>query len=251
MGAISCKLGAISSKPGLKSQESREFKFGIYAQETFDEMPAPNIAMHHPPDEAARARYQKRAFNIIDNVLEWSPRLALFGMMEKQQNVVNATESNSSNLQDSDPPQDYLSHSLDFPPTQEDPPQLNIEQHNQRVNGDEDNKDDIEQLIELLGLSELGLEEDDEKEEREKKVVIGTSGSCYCDDGFYSKSIGRLDEWIKYLLKGDDEDDRSESLSLVHLLIGRVVCAWQDGDGLGWLEFPSTIEEFLQNDPPK
>ncbi|KAJ4955052.1 hypothetical protein NE237_011835 [Protea cynaroides] len=262
MGAISCKLGAIFSKPGLKSQESREFKFGIYAQETFDEMPAPNIVMHHAPDEAARARYQKRVFNIIDNVLEWSPRLALFGMMEKQQNVVNATESNSSNLQDSDPPRDFLSLSLDFPPTQEDPPQLNIEQYNQRVNGDEDNKDDIEQLIELLGLSELGLEEDDEKEERDKKVVIETSGSCYCDDGFYSKSIGvkgpkcekemeRLDEWIKYLLKGDDEDDRSESLSLVHLLIDRVACAWQDGDGLGWLEFPSTIEEFLQNDPPK
>ncbi|KAJ4963066.1 hypothetical protein NE237_023005 [Protea cynaroides] len=225
MGAISCKLGAISSKPGLKSQESREFKFGIYAQETFDEMPAPNIAMHHAPDEAARARYQKRVFNIIDNVLEWSPRLALFGMMEKQQNVVNATESNSSNLQDSDPPQDFLSLSLGFPPTQEDPPQLNIEQHNQRVNGDEDNKDDIEQLIELLGLSELGF--------------IGVKGPK-CE-----KEMERLDEWIKYLLKGDDEDDRSESLSLVHLLIGRVACAWQDGDGLGWLEFPSTIEEFL------
>ncbi|KAJ4959905.1 hypothetical protein NE237_019815 [Protea cynaroides] len=178
------------------------------------------LLRHHAPDEAARARYQKRVFNIIDNVLEWSPRLALSGIMEKQQNVVSATESNSSNLQDSDPPQDFLSLSLDFPPTQEDPPQLNIEQHNQRVNGDEGNKDDIEQLIELLGLSELGLEEDDEKEEREKKV-------------------------------GDDEDDRSKSLSLVHLLIGRVACAWQDGDGLGGLEFPSTIEEFLQNDPPK
>ncbi|KAJ4975604.1 hypothetical protein NE237_000710 [Protea cynaroides] len=170
--------------------------------------------------------------------------------------------SNSSNLQDSDPPQDFLSHSLDFPPTQEDPPQLNIEQHNQRVNGDEDNKDDIEQLIALPGLSELRLEEDGEKEEGEKKGVIGTSGSCYCDDGFYSKIAGvkgpkcekemeRLDGWIKYLLKGDDEDGRSESLSLVHLLIGRAACAWQDGDGLGGLEFPSTIEEFLQNDPPK
>lgn len=29
--------------------------------------------------------------NIIDDVLEWSPRLALSGMMEKQQTVVNAT----------------------------------------------------------------------------------------------------------------------------------------------------------------
>ena len=39
-------------------------------------------------------RYQKRVSNIIDDVLEWSPRLALSGMMEKQQTVVNATKSN-------------------------------------------------------------------------------------------------------------------------------------------------------------
>lgn len=38
-------------------------------------------------------RYQKRVSNIIDDVLEWSPRLALSGMMDKQQNVVNATGS--------------------------------------------------------------------------------------------------------------------------------------------------------------
>lgn len=41
-------------------------------------------------------RYQKRVSNIIDDVLEWSPRLALSGMMEKQQTVVNGTEPNSS-----------------------------------------------------------------------------------------------------------------------------------------------------------
>ncbi|KAJ4971677.1 hypothetical protein NE237_004776 [Protea cynaroides] len=54
------------------------------------------LLRHHAPDEAARARYQKRVSNIIDDVLEWSPRLALSGMMDKQQTVVNATESNSS-----------------------------------------------------------------------------------------------------------------------------------------------------------
>lgn len=37
-------------------------------------------------------RYQRRVSNIIDDVLEWNPRLALSGMMEKQQTVVNATE---------------------------------------------------------------------------------------------------------------------------------------------------------------
>ena len=40
-------------------------------------------------------RYQKRVSNIIDDVLEWSPSLALSGMMEKQQTVVNATEPNN------------------------------------------------------------------------------------------------------------------------------------------------------------
>ncbi|PKI42494.1 uncharacterized protein LOC116209835 [Punica granatum] len=54
------------------------------------------LLRHHAPDEAARARYQKRVSNIIDDFLEWSPKLALSGMMEKQPTVVNATESNSS-----------------------------------------------------------------------------------------------------------------------------------------------------------
>lgn len=39
-------------------------------------------------------RYQKRVSNIIDDVLEWSPRLALSSMMDKQP-VVNVTDSNN------------------------------------------------------------------------------------------------------------------------------------------------------------
>ncbi|KAF9596050.1 hypothetical protein IFM89_006977 [Coptis chinensis] len=54
------------------------------------------LLRHHAPDEAARARYQKRVSNIIDDVLEWSPKLALSGMMEKQETVVNATETNTT-----------------------------------------------------------------------------------------------------------------------------------------------------------
>ncbi|KAJ6692009.1 TRANSLOCATION PROTEIN SEC62 [Salix purpurea] len=53
------------------------------------------LLRHHAPDEAARARYQKRMSNIIDEVLEWSPSLALSGMMEKQPTVMNATEPNN------------------------------------------------------------------------------------------------------------------------------------------------------------
>ncbi|CAI9106371.1 OLC1v1005509C1 [Oldenlandia corymbosa var. corymbosa] len=53
------------------------------------------LLKHHAPDEAARARYQKRVYNIIDDVLEWSPRLALSGMMEKQP-VFNASDPNNN-----------------------------------------------------------------------------------------------------------------------------------------------------------
>ncbi|XP_010555017.1 PREDICTED: uncharacterized protein LOC104824616 [Tarenaya hassleriana] len=58
------------------------------------------LLRHHAPDEAARARYHKRMTNIIDDVLEWSPKLALSGMMEKQPEeppvVTNATEPTES-----------------------------------------------------------------------------------------------------------------------------------------------------------
>ncbi|PKU70062.1 hypothetical protein MA16_Dca016346 [Dendrobium catenatum] len=52
------------------------------------------VLRHHAPDEAARARYQSKVSNIIDEMLEWSPKLALSGMLEKQQPIVNATEEN-------------------------------------------------------------------------------------------------------------------------------------------------------------
>uniref|UniRef100_A0ACD5Z481 Uncharacterized protein n=2 Tax=Avena sativa TaxID=4498 RepID=A0ACD5Z481_AVESA len=50
------------------------------------------LLRHHAPDEAARARYQKKVSNIIDDVLEWSPKLALSGMMDKHAED-NATET--------------------------------------------------------------------------------------------------------------------------------------------------------------
>uniref|UniRef100_A0A1D1XUJ7 Translocation protein SEC62 n=1 Tax=Anthurium amnicola TaxID=1678845 RepID=A0A1D1XUJ7_9ARAE len=50
------------------------------------------LLRHHAPDEAARARYQKRVSNIIDDVLEWSPKLALSGMRDTKQTAANQTE---------------------------------------------------------------------------------------------------------------------------------------------------------------
>ncbi|XP_042058329.1 uncharacterized protein LOC121802713 [Salvia splendens] len=57
------------------------------------------LMRHHAPDEAARARYQKRVSNIIDDVLEWSPRLALSGMMDKQ-TMANETDSRKNTTDD-------------------------------------------------------------------------------------------------------------------------------------------------------
>ncbi|KAI3522802.1 hypothetical protein L1887_00852 [Cichorium endivia] len=54
------------------------------------------LLRHHAPDEAARARYQRRVSNIIDDVLEWDPRLALSGMMDSMQSEVNGTETNET-----------------------------------------------------------------------------------------------------------------------------------------------------------
>ncbi|KAL1197392.1 hypothetical protein V5N11_011978 [Cardamine amara subsp. amara] len=55
------------------------------------------LLRHHAPDEAARARYQRRMSNIIDDVLEWSPKLALSGLMENQPpvNITDAANNSS------------------------------------------------------------------------------------------------------------------------------------------------------------
>jgi translocation protein SEC62 len=52
------------------------------------------LLRHHAPDEAARARYQKKVSNIIDDVLEWSPKLAISGMIEKHTGA-NMTEASN------------------------------------------------------------------------------------------------------------------------------------------------------------
>lgn len=48
-------------------------------------------------------RYQKRVSNIIDDVLEWDPRLALSGMMEKQ-SLLNETEPSNATDEEVTPP---------------------------------------------------------------------------------------------------------------------------------------------------
>lgn len=54
------------------------------------------FCVHHAPDEAARARYQKKVSNIIDEVLEWSPKLALSGKQDEVPIVYNETQTNET-----------------------------------------------------------------------------------------------------------------------------------------------------------
>lgn len=83
----------------------------------------------------------------------------------------------------------------------------------------------------------------------------GGCDSCHCEDGFYSKIVGvkgprcgkeveRLEGWINYFLNGGAEE-RIEPLRLSHLLLGKAAFVFDGG-----FEFPSSIEDFLLNDPP-
>lgn len=105
--------------------------------------------------------------------------------------------------------------------------------------------------MELLGLSDGG--------EGGGDLIKGSS--CFCNGGFYSKIAGvkgpkcekesrRLEGWIGYFLNGGG-GERREPLRLAHLLLAQAACLDVSGDdGFGGIEFPSTIEEFLNHDPP-
>ncbi|KAA8514962.1 hypothetical protein F0562_018251 [Nyssa sinensis] len=170
------------------------------------------------------------------------------------------TNNNSSTLQDSEPPREFLSNSPDFTPTHEDPPQPNTVRNPQQIDGVENNAvDDIELLIQLLGLSDC-------KEDEQQRVGLGlkSGGSggraCGPDAEFYAKIVGvkgpkcekeveRLEGWIKHFLN-DGGEGRREPLRLAHLLLGKAAFVSEGSDGFGGCEFPSTVEEFLQSDPP-
>ncbi|KVH97366.1 Aldolase-type TIM barrel [Cynara cardunculus var. scolymus] len=136
------------------------------------------------------------------------------------------------------PPQEFLSYNDldDFAP-RKNPPLFH----------DSENKvpeissvDDIDSMIRLLGLSDS----DGKRPEMPyfgdyefyEKIVQVKGPKC-------RKEVERLDGWIKYLLN----NGRREPLRLAHLLLAKAAFV-SDGKEL---EFPSTIDEFLQNDPPK
>ncbi|GAV83312.1 hypothetical protein CFOL_v3_26760 [Cephalotus follicularis] len=173
--------------------------------------------------------------------------------------------SNSTLQESSEPPLAFLSCSPQFPTIQQNPPQTT------EIHGIKD-IDDIELLIEMLGLSDCykqqNHEEEEEEEEEEEKERGGVGGGkcgnkCECEGGFYEKIVGvkgpkcekeveRMEGWIKYFMGGDDNGERREPLRLALLLLGKAAFASGGGDfSLGVVDFPSTIEEFFKIDPPK
>ncbi|XP_052183393.1 uncharacterized protein LOC127795637 [Diospyros lotus] len=156
------------------------------------------------------------------------------------------SNTKTSTSEDSEPPREFLSNSLDFPPIQEDPsppkPSIVIE---------DNGVDEIGLLIQLLGLSDC-----EEKEPNLDDLVLKNDD----DGGFYARIVRvkgpkcvkeseRLDGWIKHFLD-DGERERREPLKLAHLLLGKAAFLFRDNEGFGGLDFPSTIDEFLQSDPP-
>lgn len=155
--------------------------------------------------------------------------------------------SNTSTSPESEPPQEFLTKSPDFPETQKSPFQESISKQNpERSNHfDTGGVDDIENLMQLLGFENCDQES------------VGLDLNSVCDDVFYGnvvkvkgpkckKEVERLEGWIKYFM--DCGEEKKEPFILGHLLLAKAAL---NSDGVGGFEFPSTVDEILQNDPPQ
>lgn len=165
----------------------------------------------------------------------------------------------STLLQDSEPPLEFLSGCREeFPPTQNNPHQNETDLHHPEANCA--SIDEISMLVQLLGLAEEERE-GEEKMEVQQKVEVS---SRHCDSEFYTNIVGfkgpkcvkeseRLEGWIKHFSSSGGKEERREPLRLAHLLLGKAAFVSKsggNGGSVGAFEFPSTVEEFLQNDPP-
>lgn len=171
----------------------------------------------------------------------------------------NNNHQSSSTLQESsEAPEAFLSCSPQFLSTQP-----NAQHYPKTTNDtDADPVDDVEQLIQLLGLFNC-QEGDEEKADLDSKCGGCENGgnACHCEGGFYAKIVGvkgpkcgkeveRLEGWINYFLNGDGEG-KIEPFRLAHLLLSKAAFVSEGADhGFGGLDFPSTISDFLCNDPP-
>ncbi|XP_038895328.1 uncharacterized protein LOC120083579 [Benincasa hispida] len=162
------------------------------------------------------------------------------------------TNTCSALQESSEPPLEFLSNSSQSPPSHpksESNPSKHIDRGQNCVVGD------IQRLIQLLGLG-------NSCDEMELGAKNGCNGCEGCESGFYSKIVGlkgpkckkeveRLNGWIEFFSNGGGEEERLEPLRLAYLLFGKSVFASNGDDGcLEGMEFPSTVEDFLLNDPP-
>ncbi|GAB2299839.1 hypothetical protein Dimus_033891 [Dionaea muscipula] len=202
---------------------------------------------HASPSEAVEAHN-----TLIESL---SSPLHLYAVHEPNQ---------SSILQDSEPPSHFLSDSNGYLPmdnstlsdTTPSKPKV-LDQH-------EDDIDDIELLIQLLGLTDLN-EEGATKYRNSQYTDVDLKRNddglekCCCGS-FYEKIVGlkgpkcgkevqRLDGWIRYCSSSSGKE-RKEPLRLAHLLLGKAASLSREDGSSEWLLFPSTVKEFLQNDPP-
>lgn len=164
-----------------------------------------------------------------------------------------------TNQDSSEAAQGFLSISQGFPLTNQEPSQITSpSDHLRIVDEGEEDVDEIELLMQLLGMSSEEQKDDFEEEDEEEDC-----NSCHCEGGFYSKIVGvkgpkcekevmRLDGWIKHFMNGcGDGVEKLEPLRLAHLLLGKAAFISEGADaGFEGLEFPSTIQEFLHTDPP-
>ncbi|GMI85976.1 hypothetical protein HRI_002266900 [Hibiscus trionum] len=170
--------------------------------------------------------------------------------------LTHPSDTNVSNtVEDSEPPQAFISSSSSSPqfiPTKETQPQINPPDSPTASN----DRDEIQYLMQLLGLSD-NLGETQKREKQKQKTVVCGGGSCGCECGFYEKIVGvkgpkcekeveRMEGWIRHLLRNG-----SEPLRLAFLLIGKAAFESGDDSEFQCLEFPSVIDEFLKIDPPK
>lgn len=123
--------------------------------------------------------------------------------------------------------------------------------------------DDIQLLIQLLHLPNFKETTKSQEPKDDGSEINGGQTdyeNCCCDDEFYAKVVGmkgpqcqmeveRLEGWNRHFENGGGVN-ASEPLRLAHLLLAKVASMSGDENGISGVEFPSTIQDFLLNDPP-
>ena len=118
-------------------------------------------------------------------------------------------------------------------------PQPRVVDYHRNIDEDEDDQmDDIERLMKLVGLSK-------KEEERIGRVEFedgSCSNSCHCEGGFYSKIVGVKGPKCRKEVERLDGEEKKGPLRLANMLLGKAGFVSEGADGgFGGLEFPSTI----------